>query len=138
MYAQDVMVAGRLYSRMHKVVDIDCTLYYWLQSPGSVTHSKRNYSFYQDNLNAGLSNFEHALSQSVLPARSYYTMVGSLNEAASAPDLGSNRNAYEHSKTEVQSLIKKLSLSQKIICVILRHIRLAEKAVYDRKIKNMR
>lgn len=138
MYAQDVMVSGELYSRMHKVVDIDCTLYYWLQSPGSVTHSKRNYGFYQDNLTAGLANFEHALGQKVLPARSYYTMVGSLNEAASAPDLSSNRNAYEHSKTEVQSLIKKLSLSQKIICVILRHIRLAEKAVYDRKIKNMR
>ena len=137
MYAQDVMVAGKLYSRMHKVVDIDCTLYYWLQSPGSVTHSKRNYSFYQDNLNAGLSNFEHALSQGVLPARSYYTMIGSLNEAASAPDLSSNRSTYERSKNEAQSLIRKLSLSQKTICVILRHMRLVEKAVYDRKIKNM-
>ena len=137
MYAQDVMVAGKLYSRMHKVVDIDCTLYYWLQSPGSVTHSKRNYSFYQDNLNAELSNFEHALSQGLLPARSYYTMIGSLNEAASAPDLSSNRSTYERSKNEAQSLIRKLSLSQKTICVILRHMRLVEKAVYDRKIKNM-
>ena len=35
MYAQDVMVAGELYSRMDKVVDIDCVLYYWLQSAGS-------------------------------------------------------------------------------------------------------
>lgn len=64
-------------------------------------------------------------------------MVGSLNEAAAAPDLSSNKSTYERSKTEVQSLIRKLSLSQKIICVILRHMRLVEKAVYDRKIKNM-
>lgn len=97
MYAQDVMVAGRLYARMNKVADIDCVLYYWLQSAGSVTHKERSFSFYHDNVAAGITNFEYALEHGVMPARSYYTLIGSVNEEATAPDINesSNRIQYE-------------------------------------------
>lgn len=138
MYAQDVMVAGELYSRMDKVVDIDCVLYYWLQSAGSVTHSKRNYSFYQDNLRAGTANFEHALDQGILPARSYYTAVGSLHEATHAPDFSEHRDEHTLDEDTVRSLIARLSAPRKLVCAALRMIRLAEKQVYDRRIKNMK
>mgnify|MGYP007132865106 CR=1 FL=1 len=41
---------GPLYARMGKVADIDCVLYYWLQEPDSVTHSKRTAAFWHDNV----------------------------------------------------------------------------------------
>ena len=139
MYAQDVMVAGQLYARMSKVADVDRVLYYWLQSAGSVTHKERSFSFYHDNVVAGITNFEYALEHGVLPARSYYTLVGSINEEATASDIVSleNRNQYEADSRKKDELLGYLTAYQRIQCATLRKIRLFEKYIYDCKIKNM-
>ena len=50
IYAQDTAIAGELYLRMKTVVDVDATLYYWLQRPDSVTHKMRSASFYHDHI----------------------------------------------------------------------------------------
>lgn len=139
MYAQDVMVAGRLYARMNKVADIDCVLYYWLQSAGSVTHKERSFSFYHDNVAAGITNFEYALEHGVTPARSYYTLIGSINEEATAPDINesSNRIQYEADLKKKAELLERLTMYQRLQCAALQKIRLFEKGIYDRKVKNM-
>ena len=67
MYAQDVMVAGKLYSRMSKVADVNHILYFWLQSPESVTHNERSFKFFHDNVIAGVSNFNFAINNGILP-----------------------------------------------------------------------
>lgn len=85
MYAQDVMVAGELYTRMGKVADLNVNLYNWLQSAGSVTHKERSFSFCHDNFAAGAANFRLCLEQGVRPGRSYYTLVGAFHEEITAP-----------------------------------------------------
>lgn len=140
MYAQDVMVAGELYSRMNKVADVDRVLYYWLQSAGSVTHKERSFGFYHDNVVAGITNFEHALDQGVLPARSYYTLVGSVDEERTAPDAGTpeNKQQYDADRQRMADLLGRLTTGQRMRCAALQRIRLFEKGVYDRKVKNMK
>ncbi|KFI47901.1 glycosyltransferase family 2 protein [Bifidobacterium biavatii] len=140
MYAQDVMVAGRLYERMGKVADIDATLYFWLQSAGSVTHRERSAAFYHDNVEAGIVNFRLALAAGVTPARSYYTMVEQLGEAAhaSGADEPEARRICEGDARRVRELIAELSPAQRFACAARYCIRLAEKHVYDLKVKNMR
>lgn len=139
MYAQDVMVAGELYSRMNKVADVDRVLYFWLQSAGSVTHKERSFSFYHDNVVAGITNFEYALGHGVTPARSYYTLVGSLNEEAAAPDIDepANRIQHEVDLKKKDELLDHLTARQLTQCATLQKIRLFEKGIYDRKVKNM-
>lgn len=140
MYAQDVMVAGRLYLRMGKVADIDANLYNWLQSPGSVTHRERGFMFHHDNFAAGAANFRLCLDHGVLPARSYYTLVGALREEAAAPDSGAAafRAVYDADKAMGDELLSCLMPLQRMRCETLRRIRLSEKYVYDRRVKNMR
>lgn len=140
MYAQDVMVAGELYSRMHSVADIDVNLYNWLQSPDSVTHTERSFAFYHDNVAAGLANFRLALDHGITPMRSYYTMMGSLREEATAngvkePD--SNR-IYGMDQEKAHMLLNRLRPIQRVRCSITRLLRLGEKIIYDSRIKNMR
>ncbi|BAQ32460.1 glycosyltransferase family 2 protein [Bifidobacterium scardovii] len=140
MYAQDVMVAGELYSRMDKVADIDVNLYNWLQSAGSVTHSERSFGFYHDNAAAGIANFRHALNHGVMPGRSYYTMVGSVAEELTAPDASTpaNQRQYQADRSAMDQLLAELTPPQRIECCLLQKIRLFEKHIYDRKIKNLR
>ncbi|MBW3087466.1 glycosyltransferase [Bifidobacterium sp. 82T24] len=140
MYAQDVMVAGELYSRMDKVVDVDEVLYYWLQSSGSVTHAERSFGFYHDNAAAGIANFRHALNEGVTPARSYYTLVGSVAEERTAPDFEApeSQRQYESDQAEMRELLAALSPIQRLCCATLQKIRLFEKHIYDRKVKAMK
>lgn len=139
MYAQDVMVAGQLYGQIGKVADVNCVLYYWLQSAGSVTHKERSFSFYHDNVMAGITNFEYALEHGVLPARSYYTLVGSINEEATASDIDepNKRTQYEMDLKKKTELLRNLTVCQRIRCEALQKIRLLEKGIYDCKVKNM-
>lgn len=139
-YAQDVMVAGELYVRMRKVVDVDLVLYHWLQSPGSVTHNEHSFQFYQDNLAAGIENFRLCLRSGVTPSRSYYTIMGAVHEEATASDFGTGDTAEQHARDlrTVMGLLSKLSLPQRLVSSIKRRIRLFEKVVYDRKIKSIR
>ena len=138
VYAQDVMVAGLLYERMDTVVDIDVVLYHWLQSPESVTHAQRGFDFYHDNVDAGVKNFSLALGHGIIPMRSYYTMVGALTEERSSPDFAQNAARHDEDRSVVGSLVHKLSIAARTTCSIKRLIRLAEKDVYDRKVKNLR
>lgn len=138
MYAQDVMIAGRLYERMHTVVDVDNVLYYWLQSAGSVTHKQCSASFYHDNAAAGISNFTLCLAHDITPARSYYTMVGSLAEEQQAAVTTQDRIIAEKDRIQIQKLINCLSVPEHVMCETKRLVRLAEKHVYDRRVKNMR
>lgn len=139
MYAQDVMVAGQLYLRMDKVADVNVNLYNWLQSPGSVTHTERSFGFYHDNFEAGVTNFQLCLEQRVLPRRSYYTMMGSFSEETSALNSNTvNRRQYDADETILHELLSQLSLINRLLCSITRLIRLLEKYIYDRKIKNLK
>lgn len=140
MYAQDVMVAGQLYMRMKKVVDINITLYNWLQSSGSVTHKERSSSFYHDNVVAGLTNFELSLSIGILPAKSYYTMTTQLMEQRAALDPSDLNSVaqYNQDKSLVLSSKQKLPCISRLHCELLKFIRLCEKHVYDRRIKQMK
>ena len=140
MYAQDVMVAGQLYLRMHKVADINVSLYNWLQSAGSVTHKERSFGFYHDNFEAGTFNFQLCLDQHILPYRSYYTIMGSFAEETSASDFGTARSQQQHDldKAILQELLSHLSYTNRMRCRIAQKIRLLEKYIYDRKIKNLK
>lgn len=139
MYAQDVMVAGELYLRMDKVVDVDRVLYYWLQSSGSVTHNERSTSFYHDNFTAGAANFRLCLEHGVRPGRSYYTAVGAVSEEPSATDFetADGQALYEHDRAELQQLLSQLTVTQRVHCAIMQKVRLGEKYVYDRRVKNL-
>lgn len=140
MYAQDVMVAGELYTRMGKVADLNVNLYNWLQSAGSVTHKERSFSFCHDNFAAGAANFRLCLEQGVRPGRSYYTLVGAFHEEITAPDFDDPASQQQHKadKAELDELLGKLSPVQRIHCAATRQIRLLEKRIYDVKIKNMK
>lgn len=140
MYAQDVMVAGELYTRMRTVADIDVNLYNWLQSAGSVTHNERSFGFYHDNFAAGAANFRLCLEQGVRPGRSYYTVVGAFHEETTAPDFHEPANQAQRikDKAELQQLLAQLTVWQYAQCAVTQRIRLMEKYVYDARIKNMR
>ena len=88
---------------------------------------------------AGITNFEYALEHGVMPARSYYTLIGSINEEATAPDINesSNRIQYEADLKKKAELLERLTTYQRLQCAALQKIRLFEKGIYDRKVKNM-
>lgn len=140
MYAQDVMVAGKLYAQMNLVADIDVNLYNWLQSPQSVTHQERSFSFYHDNLRAGVHNFSYAIERGITPARSYYTMVGAVNEERTAGDATLPEYVHQNETDRIQlaTLLQQLGWTQRVRCAVLRYLRLVEKHIYDRTIKNIR
>ncbi|MBW3079647.1 glycosyltransferase family 2 protein [Bifidobacterium simiiventris] len=139
MYAQDVMVSGELYSRMNKVADIDVNLYNWLQSAGSVTHKEAGAAFFHDNVQAGIANFRYALDRGITPARSYYIMIEQHHEAAHAPDAmqPDNQRICHTDMQTIRGLISTLAPWQRCICFSLYRIRLIEKHIYDRRIKNI-
>ncbi|WEV63885.1 glycosyltransferase [Bifidobacterium sp. ESL0732] len=164
VYAQDTATACKLYARMDKVADIDVNLYNWLQRPDSVTHNMRSASFYHDHVAASLKNMDICREAHVLPARSYYTLVSNNKYEQQAAKLestendttnangASNKSAVSSSEKKISQtlhiaqsdneqttkVLQQLSPLQRFECATLRTIRLAEKFVYDREIKNMR
>ncbi|WEV67244.1 glycosyltransferase [Bifidobacterium sp. ESL0769] len=163
VYAQDTAISCMLYARMGKVADIDVNLYNWLQRPDSVTHNMRSASFYHDHVAASLKNMDICREDDVLPARSYYTLVSNNKyeqQAAkleSAEDGTGNTNGINTSSApatenkisqtldtaqsdneQTKKVLQQLSTFQRLECAMLRIIRLAEKFVYDREIKNMK
>lgn len=139
MYAQDVMVAGELYARMDKVADINVNLYYWLQSAGSVTHKERSFSFYHDNFVAGAANFRFCMERGILPARSYYTIVGAFAEETTSPDFNESNNQLQRTidATTYHKLLGMLTPLHHAKCFTLQNLRLLEKHIYDARVKNM-
>lgn len=139
-YAQDVMVAGELYLNIHKVVDLDEVLYYWLQSPDSVTHSKRSFGYFHDNVQAGAKNFELSLNHGIIPQRSYYTMTTMLRQERKILDESNSSEvqAYEEDKAWIDGLVARLGTVNRVICAVTATLRLLEKVVYDRRIHSMK
>jgi glycosyltransferase involved in cell wall biosynthesis len=155
VYAQDTATACRLYQRMNTVADIDVNLYNWLQRPDSVTHHMRSASFYHDHVIASLTNMAICRKAGVLPARSYYTLVSnnryeqqaaqiehadgseSKKETANGANGASTLDTAEIDNRNTAQSLAELTPLGHIKCAMLRTIRLAEKFVYDRKIKNM-
>ena len=121
---------------MSKVADVNHILYFWLQSPESVTHNERSFKFFHDNVIAGVSNFNFAIDNGILPKRSFYTMTTLLKQENESPDLASNFALQKKDTAQVKSALQRLTKTQKIQCQILTAIRLCEKKIYDIKIKN--
>lgn len=139
MYAQDTAIAGHIYAQMNKVADINVNLYNWLQRPESVTHRKRDFSFHHDHITAASDNFRLCLNRGVLPMRSYYTLTGELRAEKEAPDfqVPENQQQYETDHQKLDTLLANLNRVQRMRCAVIQHIRLFEKYIYDRRIKNM-
>lgn len=153
-FAQDTAMASVLYSRMNYVAHVDEVLYYWLQRTDSVTHKMRDAGFYHDHIDAVRANWDLCLEHNVLPARSYYTMVGNLRYERCAMKSGENTlNGGKNSDAEIQkiyeknyakdvefakSAVKKLTILQRAQCFTMACVRNLEKIIYDCKIKNMK
>ncbi|EPI41575.1 glycosyltransferase, group 2 family protein [Gardnerella vaginalis JCP8522] len=153
-FAQDTAMASVLYSRMNCVAHVDAVLYYWLQRTDSVTHKMRDAGFYHDHLDAVRANWDLCLEHNVLPARSYYTMVGNLRYERYALKSGENTlNGGKNSDAEIKkiyeknyakdvefakSAVKKLTILQHAQCFTMACVRNLEKIIYDCKIKNMK
>ena len=153
-FAQDTAMASVLYSRMNCVAHVDEVLYYWLQREDSVTHKMRDAGFYHDHIDAVQANWDLCLKHNVVPARSYYTMVGNLRYERCALKSGENKlNGGKSSDAEIQkiyeknyvkdvefakSAVKKLTILQRAQCFTMACVRNLEKIIYDYKIKNMK
>lgn len=153
-FAQDTAMASVLYSRMNCVAHVDEVLYYWLQREDSVTHKMRDAGFYHDHIDAARANWDLCLKHNVVPARSYYTMVGNLRYERCALKSGENKlNGGKSSDAEIQkiyeknyvkdvefakSAVKKLTILQRAQCFTMACVRNLEKIIYDYKIKNMK
>lgn len=153
-FAQDTAMASVLYSRMNYVAHVDAVLYYWLQRTDSVTHKMRDAGFYHDHIDAVRANWDLCLEHNVLPARSYYTMVGNLRYERCALKSGENTlNGGKNSDAEIQKIyeknyakdvefakssVKKLTILQRAQCFTMACVRNLEKIIYDYKIKNMK
>lgn len=153
-FAQDTAMASVLYSRMNCVAHVDEVLYYWLQREDSVTHKMRDAGFYHDHIDAVRANWDLCLEHNVVPARSYYTMVGNLRYERCALKSGENTlNGGKNIDAEIQkiyeknyakdvefakSAVKKLTILQRAQCFTMACVRNLEKIIYDYKIKNMK
>ena len=150
-FAQDTAMASVLYSRMNCVAHVDAVLYYWLQRADSVTHKMRDAGFYHDHIDAVRANWDLCLEHNVVPARSYYTMVGNLRYERCALKSGKNstvnidakiQKIYEKNYAEdvkfAKSAVKKLTILQRAQCFTMACVRNLEKIIYDCKIKNMK
>lgn len=145
-FAQDTAMASVLYSRMDYVAHVDAVLYYWLQRADSVTHKMRDAGFYHDHIDAVRANWDLCLEHNVVPARSYYTMVGNLRYERCALKSGESSDAeiqkiYEKNYAKdvefAKSAVKKLTILQRAQCFTMACVRNLEKIIYDCKIKNM-
>lgn len=146
-FAQDTAMASVLYSRMDYVAHVDAVLYYWLQCADSVTHKMRDAGFYHDHIDAVRANWDLCLEHNVVPARSYYTMVGNLRYERCALKSGESSDAeiqkiYEKNYAKdvefAKSAVKKLTILQRAQCFTMACVRNLEKIIYDYKIKNMK
>ena len=72
--------------------------------------------------------------------RSYYTLVGSIAEERTAKDvqLDDHLRILDEDIARAEALIAKLTPFQRMQCALIRALRLADKFVYDRMVKNMR
>lgn len=145
-YAQDIRMAGPLYSRMKRVVDVDQVLYFWLQEPDSVTHSKRDSVFWHDNVAAAAENFSFTLERGIIPYRNYFGLTASVRDEKRGVKAAQRRGKlHEEDLSRCMSdsatmteLIRKLSIIDRCSCALLAQIRRVENLIYDKKIHRMK
>ncbi|WP_416174296.1 MAG: Glycosyltransferase involved in cell wall biogenesis [Bifidobacterium crudilactis] len=142
-FAQDIRIAGPLYSRMDSVVDVNEVLYYWLQEPQSVTHSQRTSQFWRDNLYAAAENFMFARNHGVTPYRNYFGLTSSLRDEKNGlrkrPGLTTEEGRMLRKDTGmVRALLRTLKPHQRGLCFLLTLLRRAENLIYDKKIHHMK
>lgn len=135
-FAQDIRMAGPLYARMKRVVDVNEVLYYWLQEPDSVTHSKRTPAFWHDNVIAAAENFEFTLKRGVVPYRNYFGLTASVRDELRG--LAGNSHARDDDRSLVQAdrlgmrrMLGKMTAPQRLVGWVLASIRRAENLAYD-------
>ncbi|MFT8330069.1 glycosyltransferase family 2 protein [Bifidobacterium psychraerophilum] len=138
-YAQDIRMAGPLYSRMRSVVDVDRVLYFWLQEPDSVTHSKRNMEFWHDNVVAAAANFEFCLGMKITPYRNYFGLTSSVrDEVRKVRRISAKSEAFERQSSLLnsdlllqRSLLARIPAHKKCLCWGMSVLRRAENILYD-------
>jgi glycosyltransferase involved in cell wall biosynthesis len=131
-FAQDLMVAGEIYQKAGRVVDVDKVLYYWVQNAQSISHSAKLFAFCHDNFCAGVTNFRFAREQGITPARSYFIMRYSYYLESLAPDFDVNRQGYADDKKTMKEVFGQLGLRQRLVCSCLFRLRSLENVIYDR------
>ncbi|MDR2977349.1 MAG: glycosyltransferase [Streptococcaceae bacterium] len=124
-FAQDVAVVGPILSRVNKVVDVDLVLYYWLQHADSVTHHRDNFKFLDDNIQAGIENFDLAVKLGIPPYRTYYLLAGVIHDIKK---LSGNHAAYI--RNIKKNYLRKMP--HRLHAVFLYRLRLFENVFYDR------
>lgn len=136
-YAQDIRIAGRLYANMKKVVDVNAVLYFWLQEPESVTHSRRDLNFLHDNVIAAAENFEFVHERGVIPYRNYFGLTSSVRDEVSK--LRHTPNPGPETKRRVDAdvrlmriLIARLHWYDRLRCTVMATLRRIENMAYDR------
>jgi glycosyltransferase involved in cell wall biosynthesis len=142
-YAQDIRVAGRLYSKMGKVIDVDAELYFWLQESHSVTHSKRDRAFLHDNVTAAAENFQFALEQGLIPYRNYFGLTTSVRDETSKEHLTRSSSAPVNEQVDADQklmrlLVGQLRWSDRAKCAMMSTLRRFENKLYDRCVHSLR
>ena len=123
---------------MKTVVDVDATLYYWLQDPTLLrTRCVAPRSIMITSLQLK-KNFVLCQENGIIPARSYYTLTGNLKDEGRTAKNSTEKQQFRIDKLQVANLVKSLSFKDRVICNSLKWIRLIEKRIYDMKIKNMK
>lgn len=137
-FAQDVFVAGELYSQRISVVDVDKPLYYYLQSPESVTHGLKKFGYYHDSVAAAVNNFRISIENGIVPKRSYYTIrrCVTLEGRAVANLSQAEQEQYAHDVQNKMHLFHLLSFIDRLKCEILSYVADFELFVYLHRIAN--
>lgn len=136
-FAQDVAVAMDLYLRMRRVASCSDRLYFWLQRGDSVSHSLRSADYYHDIVSAHSRSFDAALSNDILPARAYYGLTALRFEGRRARTAG-ERATYRADRAAVRVRICRLTVWQRLHCLVLRTIRQTEVLIYNRTLHRRR
>lgn len=128
-YAQDVAVAMDLYARMARVASCDDTLYYWLQHPGSVSHSVRATGYYHDIIEAHGRSFDKAMERGILPARAY-TGLKTIRVQRKSVVTADDRALFASDREFVRNRFNSLTRAQRMQCQLRYWLRMAEVQVY--------
>lgn len=137
-FAQDVFVAGELYSQHISVVDVDKTLYYYLQSSESVTHGLKKFGYYRDSVAAARNNFRISIENGIVPKRSYCTIKQcmALEGKAVASLSQAEQEQYAHDARNAIHLFHSLRFIERLKCEILSFVAELELFIYLHRIAN--
>ncbi|MDR1567654.1 MAG: glycosyltransferase [Streptococcaceae bacterium] len=131
-FAQDVFVAMDLYLAANQVASIPDVLYYWLQQNSSASHSVKSFAYYEDIYQAAFKNLHLARSKNILPARSVYSIEGTLKKMAGVLRSDEQKQRFISAQLAYRTVKRQLTLRERLEVFLLCWIRRAETFVYDR------